>query len=99
MSDGIDFGPLHSKLFNVFGVDGSVVRGTDAAVPVRVVVNRSVETLGDYGKVTGRITTVDFQSAQWLPKQGDVLTIGSDVRKVDKLHGDDGYVATAVMHA
>jgi hypothetical protein len=95
----VDFASMHARLFDTFAVDGTVVRGASPPVAVKVIIDRSVETLGDYGKVLTTVATASFLTTQWVPKQGDVIHIGSEVKKVDKLHSDDGFVARAVLHA
>lgn len=96
------FGPMHSALFDTFGVDATVTRGTDPAMPVRIIVNRDQAQLGEYGQVVATVTTVDTLSPVWVPEQGDVYSwtdrFGSHSRKVDKRLEDDGFVAKAVLH-
>lgn len=96
------FGPMHSALFDTFGVDATVTRGTDPAVPVRIIVNRDQAQLGEYGQVVAVATTVDTLASQWEPKQGDVFAwtdrFGSQSRKVDRPLENDGFVAKAVLH-
>jgi hypothetical protein len=85
-------------LFEAFGTDATVSRGAEPAVDVRVVVTRGVARYGEYGQVVGRVTTVDFRIAQWLPRPGDVLHLPEGDRKVQGLDADDGRVARAVLH-
>lgn len=96
------FAPMHAALFATFGVDADVVRGTDAAVPVRIIVNRGQERLGDYGQVVARVTTIEVQVSEWTPQQGDEFTwtdrLGTHTRRVDKPLDNDGFVAKAVLH-
>lgn len=89
---------MDASLFEVMGDDATVQRGAAAAAPVRVVVSRNVERLGEYGQVVARMTTVLFRNSEWQPQQGDVLTLTDGVRKVASIDADDGYVTTAVLH-
>ncbi|HDS1834380.1 TPA: hypothetical protein QEM98_000465 [Stenotrophomonas maltophilia] len=99
MSDAdLAFADLHADLFEVFGQDGTVQRGGDAAVPVRVVIDRGVERYGTNGEVVATVTVVSFMVAQWMPSAGDVVAVGAWSKKVDVLDSDDGYVAKAVMY-
>lgn len=99
MSDAdLAFADLHADLFEVFGQDGTVQRGSDAAVPVRVVIDRGVERYGTNGEVVATVTVVSFMVAQWIPSAGDVVAVGAWSKKVDVLDSDDGYVAKAVMY-
>lgn len=96
------FAPMHAALFDTFGTDATVQRGADAPVPVRIIVNRDQERLGDYGQTVARVTVLDMQVAEWTPQQGDVFSwtdrLGAHVRKVDKPLENDGFVAKAVLH-
>lgn len=93
---------MHIDLFETFGMDATVKRGTDAAVAVRVIVNRDQQQLGEYGQVVARVTTVDFMVAQWEPKQSDVLVwtdrLGTHTKKIQKPEDNDGFVVKAVLH-
>ena len=96
------FGPMHASLFETFGVDATVARGAGAAVPVRIVVSRDQEVLGEHGQFLQRVTTVETLVAQWQPKNGDVFAwtdrLGNHSRKVDRPLENDGFVAKAVLH-
>lgn len=95
------FAPMHDALFASFGISGGVQRN-GVETPVRIVINRNQESLGEYGQVVSRVTTVDFLVSQWVPRPGDVVSwtdrLGAHQRKVDKKLEDDGFVATAVLH-
>ena len=60
-------------LYATFGRDATVTRGVGAPVPVRIVLNRASEALGDYGQVVARVDRVQFQASQWKPQAGDVV--------------------------
>jgi len=92
------FADAHVDLFDALGIDAFVQRGTDAAVPVRVVVEDGVARVGDYGQVIGRNTLANFLRAQWVPARGDLLTIDGNTRKVESTDTDDGIVARVVLH-
>lgn len=92
------FAEAHVDLFDALGVDAFVQRGTDAAVPARVVVEDGVARVGEYGQVVGRNTHVSFLRAQWVPVRGDLLTIDGATRKVESIDTDDGIVARVVLH-
>lgn len=101
--DDTVFAPMHDVLFDTFGVDGTVQRGVGAAEPVRIIVNRNQEALGEHGQVVGRVTTIEVQVTDaWSPQEGDVFAwtdrLGSHSRKVDKKLEDDGFVAKVVLH-
>jgi len=92
------FADAHADLFDALGVDAFVQRGTDAALPVRVVVEDGVARVGEYGQVIGRNTLVNFLRAQWVPVRGDAVTIDGVSRKVDSIDTDDGMVCRVVLH-
>lgn len=96
------FAPMHEALFRTFGVDATVQRGVAAAVPVRIIVNRNQEVLGEYGQTVARVTVLDMQVSQWTPQEGDVFAwtdrLGAHSRKADRKLEDDGFVAKAVLH-
>lgn len=96
------FGPMHDSLFATFGVDATVQRGAAAAVPVRIIVNRDQQQLGEYGQAVARVTTIDTRTAEWQPEQGDIFAwtdrLGAHSKRVAKPLADDGFVCSAVLH-
>ena len=78
--------------------DVTVARGTDAPVTVRAIVERGIERVGEYGQIIGTVTRVSFRATQWQPKRGDRVTIDDDMRPIEAIDTDDGYVAQAVLH-
>jgi hypothetical protein len=99
MTDGrAAFVDAHASLMDALGTDATVQRGSDAAVPVRVVVRDGVSRLGQYGQVVGRNTVVSFLRSQWQPKREDVLTLDGVARKVEAIDEDDGIAVTVVLH-
>ncbi|MBB1061885.1 head-tail joining protein [Marilutibacter spongiae] len=91
------FTDMDDSLFEVFGVDGTVQRGLDVAVPVRLIIDEGVARLGDHGQKIGQVTVASFKVPQWRPKVGDLVTIDGVARKVDDVDSDDGYVARVVL--
>ena len=85
-------------LFDTFGEDATVQRGTDAPLPVRVFVERGVQKFGDYGPIGARVTTVTFIRLQYVPQVGDLLVYSNGSRKVAAIDIDDGFVVTAVLN-
>lgn len=100
--DDTVFAPMHETLFDTFGVDGTVQRGAAAAVPVRLIINRNQEVLGENGQYVQRVTVLEVQVSQWSPQEGDVFAwtdrLGNHSRKVDRKLEDDGFVAKVVLH-
>lgn len=90
------------ELFSVFGIDATVQRGAAVPVPVRIVVNRNVPRLGEYGQVVTTVTTVDIPLTAWQPAQGDVVAwvdrLGSHSKALTAEIEGDGFVAKAVLH-
>lgn len=91
------FADMDDVLFDELGEAATVTRGATSA-PVRVVLTRGVERLGDYGQVVARVTTAMFINSEWQPAQGDVLHLVTGDRKVDSVDADDGFVTTVVLH-
>lgn len=89
---------MDTTLLDTFGEDATVQRGTDAAVPVRVFVQRGVQKLGEFGQVVARVHTATFQNSQWEPAQGDVLVYSTGTRKIESIDSDDGFMTVAVLH-
>jgi hypothetical protein len=92
------FADMHADLFDELGQDGTVSRGVTAPVPVRVIIERGVQLLGEYGQVVETVDRASFLVAQWRPAQNDVLSVTGATRKVQRLLSDNGYVAKAVLH-
>ena len=45
--DDLDLMDMHEDLFEEFGIDGTAQRGDDAAVAVRLVIDRGAERVGE----------------------------------------------------
>ncbi|GAB3755172.1 head-tail joining protein [Lysobacter olei] len=91
------FADMDDVLFDEFGEAVTVARGATTA-PVRVVLTRGVERLGDYGQVVARVTTAMFINSEWQPAQGDLLHLATGDRKIESVIDDDGLVTTVVLH-
>ncbi|MEN1942659.1 hypothetical protein WCE55_02205 [Luteimonas sp. MJ293] len=100
--DDIALMDMHEDLFEEFGVDAAVARTTAPPVAVRVVIDRGIERIGEFGQVIGRVDVASFMVAQWEPRQGDQLTwtdrLGSHSKAIESLQENDGFVAKAVLH-
>lgn len=100
--DDLELLDMHADLFEEFGVDGTVKRGDADPVPVRLVIDRGVERIGEFGTVAGRVDTASFLVSEWEPAQGDVVAwtdrLGSHSKRVESLLENDGFVAKAVLH-
>ncbi len=93
---------MHDALFDAFGIYATVQRPPALPVPVRVVVDRGVERVGEFGTVVGRVDQVSFMVAEWQPRQGDLVEwvdrLGLHSKAVESLLENDGFVAMAVLH-
>ena len=79
------FSRAASRLFAHFGEE-AVFRG--GATPIRAVLTRNVELIGDAGHVERVVTTATLQ-ATLKPHRGDTLVIGAESWTLDSpLHGD-----------
>jgi hypothetical protein len=92
------FRAMDESIFEEFGEDGTVRRDFDDAQPVRVVIERNVAVLGEFGQLLGRVTKASFMRSQWQPREGDVLALSTGPRKIQSIESDDGYVAKVVLH-
>lgn len=90
------------RLYAEFGVDGTVKRGSEDAVPVRVIVDYDVVATGDLGQLLSQFDQASFMLSQWRPEKGDLLTwtnrFGTQTKKVGKTVSDDGLEAKVVIH-
>jgi hypothetical protein len=93
---------LHVDLFETFGVDGTVQRGSADPVGVRIVVDRGDQIMGEYGRTVGRIDSISLLCAQWAPRQGDVLRwtdrLGSHAKAIESEVENDGFVVQVIVH-
>ena len=100
--DDLELMDMHADLFEEFGIDATVTRVTDEPVPVRVVIDRGIERVGEFGTVVGRVDAASFMVSQWEPAQGDLLAWtdrhGTHDKRVESLLENDGFVAKAVLH-
>lgn len=96
------FASMHDNLFEAFGQDAIVERAPDDPVPVRVIVDRGVKRLGEYGQAIASVDMVSFRQSVWDPKSGDLVTLetaaGSRTRKVDRIEAEDGFVVKVSLH-
>ena len=100
--DDLDLMDMHEDLFEEFGIDGTAQRGDDAAVAVRLVIDRGAERVGEVGTVVGRVDVASVMVSQWEPRQGDQISWtdrhGTHTKRVESLMDNDGFVARAVLH-
>ncbi|HRQ47775.1 MAG TPA: hypothetical protein PK725_12550 [Rhodocyclaceae bacterium] len=88
-------------MFADHGIDATYTTGTDDPVPCRVMEDRNVEVIGDYGQAIDRRTALSFIAAQVpAPVRGAVvaeLAPGTRVWKIDRVIEDDGDVVQALV--
>lgn len=81
---------------------GTVVTTTTVVAPLRLVVDRNQERLGEFGRVIGRVDRVRCQTAQWTLQQGDTLAwtdrLGAHSKRVESQAEDDGLESYGVLH-
>lgn len=93
-----DFGDMHAALFEAFAVPATIQRGASAPVSVDVVVDEGQQVQGEFGRVTGQVTVVHVQVAQFRAAVGDQVTLNSVARPIVAIQRDDGFVVQAVLH-
>ena len=90
------------EIYETFGLDAQVTRGADAAVPVRIVIDRNQERIGDYGQVVTRVDRVRCMASQWTFRQGDVIAwtdrFGAQSKPVEIENENDGMESYGVLH-
>lgn len=90
------------QLYDTFGTDGTVQRGVAAAVPVRIIVDRDQEQLGEFGQVVARVDRVRCMTSQWTLQQGDVVAwtdrLGAHSKPVEVQVESDGLESWGVLH-
>ncbi len=87
-----------ADVFDALGQDEFVQRGSDAAVPVRVILERGVKKYGEYGVVVAIVNVVAFLKSQWSPEVADVVTVDSVGKGVAAIEEDNGVVVKVVLH-
>lgn len=89
-------------IYEEFGIDALVTRGAADAVPVRIVIDRNQERLGELGQVVGRIDRVRCMATQWTFAQGDVVAwtdrFGAQTKPVELENENDGMESFGVLH-
>ncbi|WEN13695.1 hypothetical protein PY254_10595 [Rhodanobacter sp. AS-Z3] len=93
-----EFNALDDELFGEFAEQCSIVRGTDAPVITRCLVDDGAQTLGQHGRIIGNKRVLTFIKSEWSPARADQITVRGAMRKVDEILIDDGYTVQAVMH-
>jgi hypothetical protein len=79
-----------------FGASGTYSKGTAAAVPMKIIIDRDVLREAEGGAYV-RQTTASFLSGQVTVAQGDRVTVGDESWRVDVLDADDGFVTTVIL--
>ena len=89
-------------IYETFGEDAMVTRALAGPVPVRIVVDRNQERLGDHGQVIGRVDRVRCMVAQWTFAQGDRIAwtdrLGAHDKQVEGSTDNDGLESYGVLH-
>lgn len=89
-------------IYEVTGIDATVTRGAAAPVPVRIVVDRNQERIGDAGQVIGRVDRVRCQVSQWTFDRGDHVAwidrLGSHTKRVESEAENDGLESFGVLY-
>jgi hypothetical protein len=94
----VPFDALHDAVFDTFGIDIIVQRGSGPAVPVRVIVRDGVARLGEFQQVIGTARHLIVQCRQWQFQRGDVASWNGQAHTVEAQVADDGYVNEAVLY-
>lgn len=68
-----------------------------SSVPVRVVINRDVDIIGDHGQVAEQRTTLRLDASEvGKPPSGSTVTVGAELFSVDRLLNHDGHVVEVI---
>lgn len=93
---------MHDDLFAEYGVPAQVFRVGVLIAEPRIIVDRNVARVGEFGQVIGRMDTVSSLVPEWSPREGDrvlwIDRVGANDKPVESLLEDDGFVAKAVLH-
>jgi len=88
-------------LYEQAGVDAMVSRGGIAS-PVRIVVDRDQESMGDHHQVIGRVDRVRCQLSQWDFRGGDRVVwtdhLGAHDKEIERRLNNDGLESYGVLH-
>lgn len=88
-------------LYEDFGVDAIVTRGAELPVPVRIIVDRDQERLGEFGQVVARVDKLRCMSLHWQWRQGDQVAwtdrFGHHTRTVESQADADGLESWGVL--
>lgn len=83
------------------GVDAVITRAS-VPTPVRIVVDRDQQEVGEHGQVIGRVDRVRCQVAQWDFQRGDTVAwtdhLGSHSKQVERRLDNDGLESYGVLH-
>lgn len=103
MSFDTDFAAIALKpMYGVFGIDATVTRGTDPAKPLRIILTRGVEHVGEFGQVVGLLDQVSCMRADWVFRQDDLLAwtdeFGAHSKRVESQKSGDSLESVGVLH-
>lgn len=74
---------LGDAVFGTFGVDGVYASAFGEPYPVRVIVDRNVEIVGDFGQVAEPSPVITLRKSEVeTARRDDVVTVGDDVFRV-----------------
>jgi len=89
----------HLRAFDSTALDAMLLAGlADDAIytpaigdPIatRVLVDRAVQTIGDYGQVSGPHNSVTFLVAEVSPKKGETVTVGTETFTLESKQSED----------
>lgn len=92
-----------ADIYDAFGFDGTIQRGADLPVPVRIVVDRDQAVIGEFNQVVARVDQVRVRVAQWPAfMHGDLVSwsdrLGNHAKRIERQTGNDGLEAHGVLH-
>jgi hypothetical protein len=92
------FGAADDALFARLGEPGTVVRAGMAAQDVTLMVNDSLQNVGQFGRVVGGRRVVSARNHEWVFQRADEVTVRGRTAKVEALLDNDGLVNRVVLH-
>lgn len=92
------FGAADDALFAQLGEQGAVARADAPAVPVVLMVEDSLQDVGQFGRVVGGRRVLSARNREWVFQRSDEVTVRGRTAKVDVLLNNDGLVNRVVLH-